>query len=74
MIKLTKNEVRNMCIADQAAYINEVCASCGVDPYFYIAIYLGDWYSVYDVEDLIHRHLPRRLVQCVRRRRSDRLR
>ena len=52
MIKLTKNEVRNLCIADQAAYINEVCASCSVDPYFYIAIYLGDWYSVYDVEDL----------------------
>ena len=48
MIKLTKNEVRNMCIADQAAYINEVCASCGSDPYFYI----DDWYNVYDVEDL----------------------
>ena len=49
MIKLTKNEVRNMCIADQAAYINEVCASCGSDPYFYI----DDWYNVYDVEDLV---------------------
>ena len=48
MLKLTKNEVHNMCIADQAAYINEVCASCGSDPYFYI----DDWYNVYDVEDL----------------------
>ena len=48
MLKLTKNEVRNMCVADQAAYINEVCASCGSDPYFYI----DDWYNVYDVEDL----------------------
>ena len=48
MLKLTKNEVRNMCIADQATYINGVCASCGVDPYFYI----DDWYNVYDVEDL----------------------
>ena len=48
MIKLTKAEVRNLCIADQAAYINDVCASCGVDPYFYI----DDWYNVYDVEDL----------------------
>ena len=48
MLKLTKNEVRNMCIADQAAYINEVCTSCGSDPYFYI----DDWYNVYDVEDL----------------------
>lgn len=37
-----------MCIADQAAYINDVCASCGSDPYFYI----DDWYNVYDVEDL----------------------
>ena len=48
MIKLTKTELHNMCIADQAAYINDVCASCGSDPYFYI----DDWYSVYDVEDL----------------------
>ena len=48
MIKLTKTELHNMCIADQAAYINDVCASCGSDPYFYI----DDWYNVYDVEDL----------------------
>ena len=71
MIKLTKNEVRNMCIADQATYINGVCASCGVDPYFYI----DDWYNVYDVEDLTASGEPDEDAEpSVRRRRSDRLR